>query len=222
MTRRLPAPLALLAAVAILAARPAPTRADGLTTFRITDNGNAPIDQVVNLLVSPSGMIDPTPNSDGSSWLKILGGSGFDSSKFIAAVGQNADKNQVLGLGFGYQKGTDPGGNSVFTPLTDANGAHLGMLQPGGSADFSVKTSPSFQGPLQLQLSPDEQNLGLSITALSAGNGTDGSPTGGNGSPTPDPATNTPEPISLTLWSGLAALGLLRARAYRRAHRRLA
>lgn len=214
MTCRRTAPLALLAAVALLAARPAPTRADGMTqssnvstqSFLLTNSGNAPIDQIP---LTMSARPDALGWSVGGATNVITGdpltidashSSGFDPQNFKDAPGTNTVNNDpVLGLFFGN------------TPL-----------QPGGRLEFALKLSPSFQGPLALSLTPDQNGQttpGLSIVSLAAG----GASTGGSGSTVTEsasaPTMNTPEPISLTLWSGLAALGLLRARAYRRAHR---
>jgi hypothetical protein len=80
-------------------------------------------------------------------------------------------------------------------------------FQPGGRLYFSLNLSPSFSGVLSLILPASVTNL--SIESLPDNFG------GGGG-------VNTPEPVSIVLWSSVAGLGLLRARAYRRAHARAA
>jgi hypothetical protein len=77
-------------------------------------------------------------------------------------------------------------------------------FQPGGNLYFSLNLSPTYSGLVNLVLPSSVNNL--TITSLPANFGSGGG------------QTNTPEPLSIVLWSSIAALGLVRARAYRRAH----
>jgi hypothetical protein len=204
VTRRLPAPPAVAAAalaVLLLVARPTPSSASGLTTYRLTNTGaagTAPVKEIVASVIPP-GTIKPSDPS--VSPLTILdGSSGFDQAdlKVLLGEGQTPDGDplQALALQFG-----DEG------------------FAPGGVLNFSLSLDPAFEGDLQLVLPPSTS--GLTIDAIQAPPVDPGNdPNGGdpNNPPPVDPGTNVPEPLSLLLWSSLAGLGLIRARAFRRSH----
>jgi hypothetical protein len=96
-----------------------------------------------------------------------------------------------------------------------------------GSAGFnagSLALDPSYTGPPPtLALAPG--TTGLSLNSYTPpgtptpGSGDGGTPTGGGGGTLTPPTAQVPEPISLAFWSAAVGLGLIRARAFRRARK---
>jgi hypothetical protein len=78
-----------------------------------------------------------------------------------------------------------------------------GGIQAGGRLYFSLSLSPSYQGAPPLLVLPSSVN-NIAIESIP-------NPGGGGGN------VNTPEPLPIVLWASLGTLGLLRARAFRRA-----
>jgi hypothetical protein len=197
---------AVLATVLWLVACPAPALASRMTATAAAVNGTATF-QLVNALGAPSAeralalVLPPetiAPPDPSVSPLTILpGSSGFDQDnlKVLLIDGispKTGERHDGLALGLLFEKGG---------------------LAPGGILNFQVSLKPGFQGPLTLELvepTPDSVAFGEGPPPP-----TDG---GSGGGPTPPPGTQVPEPLSVILWSSLASLGLIRARAFRRAH----
>lgn len=190
--RRPIAPVLLLAALASFAARPTPVAASSIANFRLTDTDLAGAPAVSTVLMSIVPPGSVTPSSPSVSPLTVLPGS----------TGFNPDDLKVL-LG----DGTTPSGGKFQALKLDfgPNG-----FQAGGRLYFSLNLSPSFSGVLSLILPSSVSNLSIESLPDNFGGG------GGGGD------VNTPEPVSIVLWSSVAGLGLLRARAYRRSHARAA
>jgi len=202
-----------VAAVFLLASRPAPALADGITpnanntstaNYRLTTAEDIPGPaedatgpQVIARVVPP-GTVVPPKMDDGTeaSPLTILKTStGFDQDRLIVALRDNLSNltpgetpEQLFGLSFfgdGFQKG--------------------GQLDFSLSIDSSVSTPPALES-----LTP-----GVSITALQTVEVPDATET---------PVTNVtpggaqvPEPMSVLLWSALLGGGLLQSRRRRAA-----
>ncbi len=221
MKRRCPAPLAVLSLTALLLSAPRPTPAladtststdifpvvsDGTATYFLTTTAAIPAadptstgPQVV-LDIQPPGTVLPTTNADGTqgSPLTVLPDStGLDASKLVvglkdAASGQPAD--QQLGLGF-YGSGFQQGGMLHFS---------LNVQDPKDAPILVPETAGIVPGPESIQV------------PASTGSSSGGNPPPTSTPTTPTPTTdvsNTPEPMSIVVWSALAGLGLLRARA---------
>lgn len=203
-----------VAAALVLAIRPAPALADGITpneggtgtaTYRLTTDADipAPADdasgpQVIAMVVPP-GTVIPPKLADGSeaSPLTILKSSnGFDQDRLIVALKDNLSNTapgetpeQLFGLSF-FGDGFKEGGQLDFSLTIDG----------------AVSTPPTLES-----LTP-----GVSIAALQVVD----PPSGGGavGVPGTGPITSqVPEPLSVVLWSAMAVAGLWRARAHRRA-----
>lgn len=203
MLRRCPALPAALAAALFLAARPSPVRAAGMipdttakAVYELTNSsppGTPPVTKVVANVIPPGTVVPPDP---GTSPLTILDGSkGFDQNNLKVLLGDgktpSGDPLQALALDFGTQG-----------------------FQPGGVLNFSVTLDKAFQGAPTLTL-PDSPSF-LAIVHSANGPPQDGQ-TGSGGAPLTPPSNQVPEPLTLVIWSsGLAGLGLLRARLYRR------
>ncbi len=201
MLRRCIASLALLPAAFIAAALPSSASAASIVTengtkyayYELVNTEAKPVtDLIVTSVVPPNSVqpLDPT-----TSPLTIVGGSsGFDPNNLQVFLSPTDPSSQELALQFGN-----------------------GGLAPGGVLNFKVSLEPSYssataptltlQPPGPVDLSPMAPEL-LSYT-----------PTSVNGAPPATPVTNAPEPVSLALWSALAGVGLLRARAFRRSRR---
>jgi hypothetical protein len=113
--------------------------------------------------------------------------------------------------------GFDANNLSVITSPTGADPAGIGFdftnaknpLAGGGVLNFKVSLDPNYSLTTTptLTLQPPDADLVLfSYTPVA--------PNAGPG------AANTPEPVSLALWSALAGVGLIRARAFRMARSR--
>jgi hypothetical protein len=191
--------LAALVAVGVAGATDR-ARASGIATYQLTNTGTTPLTQIIAEILPANSVAPP---SQAVNPLTILSGSkGFDTTSLIDSLGSgklaNGDPLQVLELQF--------------------NGT--GGLAPGGVVNFSLNLAPGYTG-VAPTLMVESPTTGLSVlpytppvTDPSSGSG--GSPQGGGS--TGVPVTNqVPEPLSLTLWSVAAGLGLLRARAFRRA-----
>ncbi|MBX6314119.1 MAG: hypothetical protein IRY99_14570 [Isosphaeraceae bacterium] len=188
MLRRLTAPLSLAAAALLLAACPAPSRASGLTTYKKVDFDLLAADTVL----APSTGGSPLTFDPQTS-------TGFDPSGLKLLLGK-------------YQS-PDPQDNQTYQAVRLR--FNDGGLAPGGVLDFSLALNPKVldasQPPFALSLLPNQTHLTLVQTEA----------------PHRDAQgvvwasfrlTNAPEPLSALVWSSLAGLGLLRVRAYRRAH----
>ena len=186
---------------------PAKSLAAGLTTgtayYRLTSSQdipapptNATSPQVVANVLPPGAVVPPT-QADGTqlSPLTILNTStGFDSNQLIVALKDNA-ANATAGTPASQLFGLSFFGNG----FTSANG-HL---------DFALSTDPNLSKP------PVLQSVTPGVTISSIPNPTLPPPPTSSGTLTP--SVSTPEPLSVTLWSAVVGLGLIRARRMRRA-----
>lgn len=201
MSRRHPAPLALVAALCLAAAGSPPTARAAVTTatspvYQLTNTTDRSIQQVVANVVPPGTIVPPdaqTPPLTVQS-----GSSGFDPGQLKvllgAATSPSGSPLQALALDFG-SKG----------------------LAPHGVLDFTLSLDPKFQGNLQLQ--PVTPTAGVTIAPLvaagSTGGGAGDTSSGSGSTPTSTPTVSTPEPATLLVWASLAGLGLARARRRR-------
>jgi len=218
----------MLAAILMLAAPPSPAGAEGITTYRLSNNspsGTTPVKEVVTYVVPPGAINDKTVESP----LTILAGSsGFDPEALLVAVGngvvpegqENAgDPVQGLALNFG-QGGFAPGGVFNFSlnlnpAISDAPNL---VLLPDSLAGLAIQNVP----PTSVDVGGDDgvdTGGGDGGNGGSNGGGGDGGggpvvPPGGGGSNGPE--NQVPEPMSVVIWSVLAGLGLARARKLRR------
>lgn len=176
--------------------------AASIASYQLKNTGTGTATQVL-AEIAPAGSVY-APSSSSQSPLTVLdGSSGFNASGLTVAVGTgtlaNGDPLQVLNLQF------------------DSKG-----FAPGGVLDFSLNLGSSYTGPTPTLVLEDPTTglapAGLSLQSYTppptSGTGGTPPPTTGGGSP---PSNNVPEPVSLALWSVAAGLGLLRARAFRRA-----
>jgi hypothetical protein len=199
--RRCRTPLVILTAVFGLAGL---VRAGGMATYQLVNTGDAnasPVTQVVAEIIPAGAVSPPSPNVDP---LTILSGStGFNKSNLIDFLG-----NGTLNTGNPLQ---------VLKLQFDGSG-----LAKGGVVNFALNLDPSYTGPPPtLELAPGTTGVSLlsftpPVTSGAGGSGGGTTPPlagGGSGGGT----NSVPEPISLALWSVAAGLGLLRARAFRRA-----
>jgi len=202
--RRCLASMFLLSVVATLAAQPSSALGAASTNFAYYELVNTrPTtlnDLVVTNVIPPNSIAPPSPDT---SPLTILDGSfGFDPKNLQVFLSPTDPKVQGLAIKF-------------------ANGG----LAAGGTLNFKVSLDPSVDPstPPTLQLQSPETDLKLVQLPP---------PTPPVVVPTPNPPStpvdppdaaptisNTPEPVSITLWSTLAGIGILRARAFRRSRR---
>ena len=200
--------LAVSAAVLALAEGPTAALADGISsaTYELTIPGGLPdpgpdvknVNAGVTLpqleaKVVPAGGIVPPTLQDGTqgSPLTILPDSfGFDQDKLVVAL-NNSPKDNPTDQKFGL----------VF---------FNGGLAPDNNLHFSLSVNDALSTPPTLEITSPGSVSGQVLTAIP-----DSIPT------TVDPSVtsvNTPEPLSILVWSGLAGLGLTRARGLRRRH----
>jgi hypothetical protein len=211
--RRCPTLLAVFTAVLTLAARPQPAEADGITTpgtatYSISIPGGLPdpgtdVNNVnpsvslpqVEAQVNPPGGIVPPTNPDGTqgSPLTILPDSfGFDPNHLVVALNNNPKTNP-----------TDQKFGLVF---------FNGGLAPNNLLHFSLSIDKALTTPPTLDVISPTSPSGLVIKPDPVAT------TGGSDPNAPGvPPVNTPEPLSVLVWSGLAGLGLVRARGLRHA-----
>jgi hypothetical protein len=199
---RRPACLAALAAVLIVAARPAPVRAaavvsqatNGTASYELVNSnppGTAPVTKIVANVIPPGTIQPPDPST---SPLTILpGSSGFDENNLQVLLGSGQTPSgsplQALALNFGSQG-----------------------FAPGGVLNFSLSLSNAFTGAPTLQL-PDS-STGLAITQLTTPPSNNQPATGGTSSNNTSTGGTVPEPVSLALWS-TAALAFVAVRVHR-------
>jgi hypothetical protein len=181
-------------ALLVLALSPSWALAGGIASYRLTDTdvAGAPPVSTVLMSVVPAGSVAPTDPS--VSPLTILdGSSGFDPNALQVFLGS----------------GTTPAGAAFQALKLDFGSAGL---QPGGRLYFSLNLANSYQGSPPLLILPSTvSNIAIESIPNPGGNGSGG----GSGSP-----PNTPEPLPILLWASVGGLGLLRARAFRRAQAR--
>ncbi len=205
MLRRCLASMFLLPVVATLALRPSSVEAAASSNFGYYELVNTRAttlkDLVVTNVIPPNAV---TPPNASTSPLTILDGSfGFDP-KNLQVFLSPADPN-VQGLAINF-----------------ANGG----LAPGGTLNFKLSldsvVNPTSPPSLELQ-SPDTD---LKLVQLPNPNAaaqvmvpTPTVPATPVAAPPTPTIENTPEPVSITLWSALAGIGFLRARAFRQARR---
>lgn len=206
----------VLAAVAVVAAGACAGRAgaSSLAYYQLKNTGTSPVSLVVaevspansvttsganpfSVITTPSG---PTGTSV-STGFDPTGPNGFALDTFGEGKLANGDPLQVLKLQFD-SKGFAPG--AVMNFAIDLGSNYAGALPSLILADPTTGLTPA----------------GLSLTPFTppappAGTGTgSGTPTGGGGA---TPGNNVPEPVSIAVWTLASGLGLIRARAFRRA-----
>ncbi len=209
MMRRCFAPTAVLAASLVLglsaetkqaqASTINPNATTALANYRLTASAGLPVPnadiagpQVVAMVV-PAGGVVPPINADGTqgSPLTILSDStGFDADQLVVAL-----KDAT---------------SSTGTPEQLLGLVFFGQgLQPGGVLHFALSIDKALAGnpPTLVSSTP-----GITITVEPAT--TD---PGAGGDPDKDPTVNVPEPVAFMLWSAVASLIALRARAMQRA-----
>jgi hypothetical protein len=178
--------------------------AASIANYQLKNTGTGTATQVL-AEIAPAGSVF-APSSSTQSPLTVLdGSSGFTASGLTVAIGTgklaNGDPLQVLNLQF------------------DSKG-----FGPGGVLDFSLNLGSTYTGPTPTLILEDPTTglapAGLSLLSYTppttpTGGGPGSTTSGGGGGP--PPGHNVPEPVSLALWSVAAGLGLLRARAFRRA-----
>jgi hypothetical protein len=183
--------VAPLTAVVLLA--PAPARAAGVATFRLTNDdpvGVAPVTEVVARVLPPGSIVPRDVDKDPPTIL--------DPSSGYVSSGFNPDDLQVV-LGDGTTATGEP-----FQALKLDFGP--GGFSPGGRLYFQLNMSPAFQDMVRLVLPTSIENLAIESISVS-----DAAPT-----PTPAPPPQVPEPMSVLVWSILTGAGVWRARAFRR------
>jgi hypothetical protein len=203
--RRYRTPLVALTAVLGLAGW---ARGSGMATFQLINTapaGTPAVNQVVATILPAGSVPDGTnPSSSANPFSVLSGSSGFNVSNLVDFLGSgtlsNKEPVEVIKLQF------------------DGAG-----FSPGGVVNFSLALDPGYTGPPPtLVLAPG--TTGLSLLSYTppgtppTGSNTGGTPTGGGGTTTP-PTTQVPEPVSIVFWSAAVGLGLIRARAFRRAHK---
>ncbi|HEU5118034.1 MAG TPA: hypothetical protein VFT74_15525, partial [Isosphaeraceae bacterium] len=178
---------------------------------------------VLDFSVVPPGAVVPPENTDpttgqtssGSPISVLSSSTGFDISKLSVALG-GGNGVQGLRLLFGQTQSTGPNGQVSMQQDVDSNGNPVGLFAPGAILDFALSVDPTYADSVQLIPPPNLPADGLVITPYPYDTST-GTPTPSTGSNSGSDANAIPEPWSLTLWSALTALGLARARFYRRA-----
>jgi hypothetical protein len=200
----LPAALSALLVLASTSALAAVVPFDGQATYQLTNNnppGTAPVTQVVANVIPPGAIVPVNPQT---SPLTILpGSSGFNESDLKVLLGS----------------GKTPSGGQLQALALDFG---AGGLAPGGVLNFNLSLDPTLNAAPTLQLPPTATGLSITEVSLPPSGGNSG---GGNGGSSGQPygnggggVGNVPEPMTLLIWStGALGLGLLRARAYRRA-----
>ena len=205
MLRRCLASLLLLSVVATLATRPSTASAAASTNFGyyelVNTRSTTLNDLVVTNVIPPNSIIPPSPTT---SPLTILDGSfGFDPKNLQVFLSPTDPKVQGLAINFA-NGGLAAGGTLNFKLSLDANTnpANPPSLQlQAPDTDLKLVQLPSPVVPTPIIPTPHPPS-----TPVAA--------------PAPPPTIeNTPEPVSITLWSALAGIGFLRARAFRRAQR---
>ena len=209
MLRRCLAPMLLLSVVATLALRPSSVRGATASStsptttastnygyYELVNNRPTTLSSLIVTNVIPPNAIAPPDAS--TSPLTILDGSfGFDPKNLQVFLSPSDPKVQGLAINF-------------------ANGG----LASGGTLNFKVSLAPGFDAntPPQLQLQDPDTDLKLVQLPPPATEVLVPTPDlPATQVPTPTPTVeNTPEPVSIALWSTLAGIGVLRARAFRR------
>jgi hypothetical protein len=174
--------------------------AASIASYQLKNTGTGTATQVL-AEIDPAGSVFAPSGSSQSPLTVLNGSSGFNAAGLTVAIGTgklaNGDPLQVLNLQF------------------DKSG-----FAPGGVLDFSLNLGSTYTGPTPTLILEDPTTglapAGLSLLPFTPPPTNTGGGSGSSGGGTP-PSNNVPEPVSLALWSVAAGLGLLRARAFRRA-----
>ncbi len=206
MIRRTRTPLAALAAVLWLAGH---AQAARIISYELKNTGGAaapPVTQVF-AYVHPAGSVGPDPalipQPTTSPFNVLSNSSGFNADNLTTFLGDGTlntgDPIQVLRLQF------------------DSNG----FSGAGSSLKFALDLNPKYTGPTPtLELVPGTTGVSLAQYTPPVPVVTPPPvvvPVTGGGTSSGGGTTMVPEPMSIALWSAAAGLGLLRARAFRRA-----
>lgn len=207
MIRRCCAPLAVLTAVLWLTGS---AQAARVIRYELRKTGPAkatPVTEAI-MYVHPAKSVGPDPDEVPPSTLSPFNvlpeSSGFNADNLISFLGEGQlglDPVQVLRLQFD----------------------NFGFAGEDASLKFSIDVNPQYTGP-DPTLELVEGTTGLSLSAYTPPVAQEPTPTvpttpvpnGGGGQAT------VPEPTTIALWSAAVGLGLLRARALRRARRDVA
>ncbi len=216
----------LLAGISSLSFGPMWARASVMREYRLQNNTGQAI-SVLDFSVVPPGAVVPPTSTDPSTGQTVTGSpisvlsssTGFDVSKLSVALG-GGNGVQGLRLLFGQTQSTGPNGQVSMQQERDASGNPVGLFAPGATLDFALSVDPTYAQTVQLIPPPNLPADGLVLTPypFDTSTGTPTPPDTASGSGGSGPNT-IPEPWSLTLWSALTALGLARARVYRRSRR---
>jgi hypothetical protein len=196
------APLAL--SVIALGLSQSTAGAASVASFRLMNvdpPGTPPVREVLARIIPAGSIVPRNPVSDPPSILDPSTGwvsSGFASDDLQLTLGDGTTSSgeyfQALKLDFG------PDG-----------------LAPGGKLFFQLNRDPSYDGLVRLVLPTSVTNLGLErLDSVSYGGGPGTGPGTGGPDPGTPPPPQVPEPVSLALWGTATALGLLRARRFRK------
>lgn len=213
----------VFAALAAFAGTAGPAGAASIATYQLKNTGTATVTQVL-AEISPAGSVFAPTSSSANPFTIIYTPSGSAGTSVSGGFDTKTDKNDATiapptdAIGTGKLANGDP--LQVLNLQFDKNG-----FAPGGVLNFSLNLGANFAGATPTLILEDPTTgltpAGLSITGFTPPTTT---PTGtgsgsGNGSPggPPQPGNHVPEPVSLALWSVAAGLGLLRAKAFRRA-----
>lgn len=213
MLRRCTATLGLLTVAMILGVGEVPALAASIVSEKLV-NG---VDQIV-----PTG----TPGSNLYAYYQLTNPTsttnndlivtGITPANSVAPVNASTSPLSIVNGSFGF----DQSNLQVFLSPADQTTQGLalqfanGGLAPGGTLNFKISLDPSYSSTVPPTLTLQAPDTNLAVT--SNGSLLSYTPVYANASPN---ATSTPEPVSLALWSALAAAGILRARAFRKAGR---
>jgi hypothetical protein len=191
--------------------------ASSIASYQLENTGTTTVTQIL-AEINPAGSVF-APTDQNLNPLKIIttpsGPTGTSVSSGFDPVGPTADQ-AIDHIGTGTLANGDP--LQVLDLQFDSRG-----FTPGAVMNFSLTLTAGDAAPTLTLIDPTTglPATGLSLVPFTAaasstgGSGTTTTPTGGGSTP----SNNVPEPATLALWSVIAGLGMLRARAFRRGRR---
>ena len=203
MLRRCLAPMFLLPVVMTLAIPPSSARAAASANYGYYELVNTRAttlkDLIVTNVIPPNAITPPSPST---SPLTILDGStGFDSKSLQVFLSPSDPNVQGMAINFA-NGGLAPGGILKFKVSLDSD------VKPDSPPKLLLQTPDTDLQLISLPNPTAAEILNPPVVVVPVA------------PPAPTPTVeNTPEPVSITLWSALAGVGVLRARAFRRARR---
>lgn len=181
---------------------------------RLGPDGQPMVDAATGQTITDNPLIPVDPNGfDPAASFKA-----YDPKNLTVALGQDkpagqagAPSAQSLLLSFGSRIEQGADGQPVFQPILGTDGQPVGGFKPGSdnAIDFRLTLAPSSTAPPTLKPSSSL----VSIETITQSVAPESRPPVGG---PPGGGTNIPEPLSLLVWSGVAGLGLARARLHRR------